>query len=843
MRKTFYTYISLFSCAGVGCYGFNQAGFQCIATNELSSRRMQIQKYNNKCIRDEGYIEGDIAHFSIKKRIFDEVAWWKENKGLMEVDVVIATPPCQGMSIFNHKKTPRDIVRNSLVIESLNLVREIRPKFFVFENVPAFMDTECIIGDDERCSIREAHNRILGGDYSFYADTINFKHYGSNSSRIRTLVIGVRKDLGQYISPIELFPDRTEERTLRETIGDLPSLNEMGEICSSDIMHSFRAYPEHMRAWIADLKEGESAFDNSDPQKRPHKIDKEGNRIENVNKTGDKYKRQIWDKCGLSIHTRNDQLASQNTVHPKDDRVFSIRELMRMMAIPETFAWSEKSYTELDALSFTEKKLFLKREEINIRQCIGEAVPTIVFFSIANNIVKFLNVKHCSDRYIRNIISHHSLEKFENLSAYIYAKGRKENSQKELSAATLSRIAELANNKRVENAAYYTGKNTLTEVFQHLPTFEKEEISILEPAVGSGNFIPFLLKKYSYAKAVHIDVMDTDAEALQIFCQLMSIMDIPDNVSIRIINDDFITHDFGDTRYDLIIGNPPYLKLSAKDEKLNKYKQITKIADANNLAAFFVMKSMNISDYFAFILPKNILCNSEYKNTRRAMSKKNIPVIIDFGESGFKGVHIETIFIIVNTQKRQGKTYVKSIPKGVNIYQKQSYITDKKLPNWVIYRNDSFDKVLDKKRFAVFSIFRDRQITRAVLSDKKGLWVIRSGNIPREGGRVEHVEGYDVYVNPDDVSDYEVMRYLERDDVFLVPNMTYYPRMVRKPRGVITNGSVGILAPKEGVFVSDEDIKYISGDEFENFYRVARNHATRSLNIDNVSIYYFCICK
>ena len=43
------TYISLFSSAGVGCYGFKQEKFQCIATNELISRRLQVQKDNNKC--------------------------------------------------------------------------------------------------------------------------------------------------------------------------------------------------------------------------------------------------------------------------------------------------------------------------------------------------------------------------------------------------------------------------------------------------------------------------------------------------------------------------------------------------------------------------------------------------------------------------------------------------------------------------------------------------------------------------------------------------------------------------------------------------------------------------
>ena len=180
MAKNELTYISLFSCAGIGCLGFSKAGFKCIATNELISRRLEIQKFNNKCEREEGYIQGDITLPETKELIFKEIQWWKENRKIDSVDVVVATPPCQGMSIFNHKKKDSDIVRNSLVIESLTLVNEIQPKFFVFENVPAFMETVCLIGDNERCSIREAHNRILGEDYVFYADTINFKLYGSD---------------------------------------------------------------------------------------------------------------------------------------------------------------------------------------------------------------------------------------------------------------------------------------------------------------------------------------------------------------------------------------------------------------------------------------------------------------------------------------------------------------------------------------------------------------------------------------------------------------------------------------------------------------------------------------
>lgn len=843
MAKKAFTYISLFSCAGVGCYGFKQAGFKCVATNELSSRRIAVQKYNHKCDRDEGYICGDITLDSTKELIFNEIKWWKENKHISEIDVVIATPPCQGMSIFNHKKNDRDIERNSLVIESLKLVKKIQPKFFVFENVPAFMDTECIVEGDKRCSISDAHQLLLADDYLYYADTINFKFYGSNSSRTRTLVIGVRKNLVQYISPIELFPDRKEEHTLREVIGDLPSLSRMGEISNTDIYHSFRAYPEYMRGWIAELGEGESAFDNADPSKRPYKIGKDGSIIQNVNKAGDKYKRQVWDKVGLSIHTRNDQLASQNTIHPSDDRVFSIRELMRMMTIPDDFEWSDLSCAVLSALPIERKRAFLKKEETNIRQCIGEAVPTAIFRSIAGNIQAFLSVKHYSDGYIRKIIKENSLNNVNTLLEYIKNSGRVSCQKEGLSVSTLSRVAELSNNSRVENAAYYTGKDTLTEVFQHLPSFEKEEIRILEPAVGSGNFIPFLIKKYAYAKTVIIDVMDTDEDALKIFNALLQLQVVPRNVYINVIQDDYITHDFSSLHYDLIIGNPPYLKLSTKSSNLGYYRKLQNDDICSNLAGFFISKSLNMGDYVALILPKNILCNAEYQITRARMANKRIVALLDFGETGFRGVHIETIFMVINTQSHPGKLLVKSIPRKEQLQQKQRYITDKKLPNWVIYRNDLFDSVLQNKRFSVFSAFRNRQITNGSVSECDGIWVVRSRNIPRDGKSIQHIDGYDMYIKQNEVKNQEVMKFLDRDDVYLVPNMTYYPRMIKKPRGILTNGSVAILIPNEGITVSESDIEYIASAEFEDFYRIARNHATRSLNIDNVSVKYFCVNK
>lgn len=50
------TYISLFSSAGVGCYGFKQEGFEYVATNEIIYRRLEIQRIN----KNQQYLENSI---------------------------------------------------------------------------------------------------------------------------------------------------------------------------------------------------------------------------------------------------------------------------------------------------------------------------------------------------------------------------------------------------------------------------------------------------------------------------------------------------------------------------------------------------------------------------------------------------------------------------------------------------------------------------------------------------------------------------------------------------------------------------------------------------------------
>lgn len=52
----------------------------------------------------------------------------------------------------------------------------------------------------------------LSSDYMLYDEIINFKNFGANSSRTRTLMIGVCKEFKDFISALEFFPDFKQEK-------------------------------------------------------------------------------------------------------------------------------------------------------------------------------------------------------------------------------------------------------------------------------------------------------------------------------------------------------------------------------------------------------------------------------------------------------------------------------------------------------------------------------------------------------------------------------------------------------------------------------------------------------
>ncbi|MFZ8199361.1 DNA cytosine methyltransferase [Alteromonas portus] len=814
------TYVSLFSSAGVGCFGLKELGFNCIVTAELLEKRLNIQKTNKKCKYETGYICGDLADENIHNQLYDEIAAYKAKENVKDIDLVVATPPCQGMSVANHKKN-EELGRNSLVVESIRVVSEQKPKFFVFENVRAFLKSICTDLDGVDKSIEEAIFANLSAEYLIETKILNLKNYGSNSSRTRTLVIGVRSDQ-KGITPLDLFPSYRPEKTLREVIGNLPSLKNMGEFSEDDIFHSFRPYKEEMYPWIKATPYGKSAFDNESDSLKPHKI-VNGEVVVNQNKNGDKYKRQLWERVAPCIHTRNDCLPSQNTVHPVDNRVFSIRELMLMMSIPNTFQWVPEDVVPKRSSSFEEKVKFRKKTEFNIRQCIGEAVPTGVMTEIGRNIQK-LTAPSLGKKQVADLIDQHSLRDTKKLRSFI------EKNWKKYTYQDMFKVCELANAKRLDTAAYYTDQEICFSAISRLPDLSSECVRILEPSVGVGSFLNQIIKKYQ-GKTLIIDCIDINRDSIEL-CQLLVEKYFKNlDVKFNFYNEDFLLWNT-DKTYDIVIGNPPYMKVK-NHELLVKYRTGVFNQVTNNIFSFFIEKCLKLGKFVSLIVPKALLNAPEYEKTRELLERYTLLHINDYNEKAFD-VKIETVSITVKKEKAQRNNSL-SIYSFLNkkfFVQQQKYIAHAYFNSWLLYRNEWFDAIFAKLEFGFFKVFRDRQITKQHTKDSGKYRVIKSRNIGH--GDIKNIDGYDCFI--DNLEPFAVKKFLDKN-VLIVPNLTYNPRAARLPKGCVVDGSAAILYSCQEF--KESDISYFSSDEFNKFYRIARNFGTRSMNIDSVSVKYF----
>lgn len=121
--------IDLFSGAGGLSLGIESAGFEVVISIEIDPVHSAIHNYNfPNCAN----ICRDISNVS------SEELWNILNdKDINEVDLLAGGPPCQGFSQmgYRHIEDPR----NKLVFEYVRVVRDIKPRYFIFENVPGIV--------------------------------------------------------------------------------------------------------------------------------------------------------------------------------------------------------------------------------------------------------------------------------------------------------------------------------------------------------------------------------------------------------------------------------------------------------------------------------------------------------------------------------------------------------------------------------------------------------------------------------------------------------------------------------------------------------------------------------
>ncbi len=411
---------------------------------------------------------------------------------------------------------------------------------------------------------------------------------------------------------------------------------------------------------------------------------------------------------------------------------------------------------------------------------------------------------------------------------------------KRLPVDCVYQTAEYLNPNRDSTAAFYTCTQICKRIMDELPDFDdKEHVTVLEPSAGAGNFIPFVAEKYKNKKLLELYLVDIDANELEIAKLIFETFfrEKYPNISIIYIHADYLKFSISVKKFDLVIGNPPYAKI--KDYKLqSEYKKNSKISKSVNLFVWFLEKAYKEGEWVSLIVPKSVLNAPEYDEIRNLLKQTKVSSIIDFGESGFKGVKIETINLIFSTNATPSTTHVLSITQKFDIIQPQDYITDSKYPSWLIYRSDTFDKTADSLLLGVFEVFRDRQIVNSMLFNSGKYRVLKSRNIGIN--QIIDIKGYDSYIS--DINELAVARFLNQPNIILVPNLSYTPRSCFLPQNTIANGSVALLTTKnKNIVITSEDLAFFATEEFRIYYRIARNFGTRSLNIDSNSVFYFGI--
>ena len=211
------TIFSLFTGAGGLDLGFAQAGFR---------TTLVVETDKACCDTFVANFHGDLK--SVNGPV-ENVSFSEDSPGLLEVafrgaefenrflqphpDVVIGGAPCQAFSVAGLQNP--DDPRGTLVGEFVRIVREVRPKAFVLENVPRLLTSTKPHAEAARLSVLALHD--VG--YSVTTHVLNARDFGIPQSRERVFFVGMMSPLPHLRASStdgHMFPHRTAGEVLRE---------------------------------------------------------------------------------------------------------------------------------------------------------------------------------------------------------------------------------------------------------------------------------------------------------------------------------------------------------------------------------------------------------------------------------------------------------------------------------------------------------------------------------------------------------------------------------------------------------------------------------------------------
>jgi DNA (cytosine-5)-methyltransferase 1 len=213
--------VELFCGVGGMTLGFEQAGFNVVAAFDSDKRNVEFHKLN--------FPHSQTFDNDISKLTGEEVLRLTKSQA-DSIDLLFGGPPCQGFSVIGRRREGDK--RNLLILHFARLVRELRPKYFVVENVRGLLYAY------SKKTLKSFLQRVRRSGYEVVEPiiTLDATEYGVPQKRHRAFILGYRKGSTPPAYPLPLSnPDeRLLSPTVNDAIGDLPDITAFDELLTND---------------------------------------------------------------------------------------------------------------------------------------------------------------------------------------------------------------------------------------------------------------------------------------------------------------------------------------------------------------------------------------------------------------------------------------------------------------------------------------------------------------------------------------------------------------------------------------------------------------------------------
>lgn len=240
-----------------------------------------------------------------------------------ECRLVAGGPPCQGFSL--QRRGNRVDVRNQLILQYARMIEEIRPAYFLMENVAGLLTKH------GTPFLYELQNRVIPLGYAIHLELLDTADYGVPQRRRRALLVGERitDDAGNFsFSNVE----RGRLSTVRDAIGDLPSPPEDGTV-HPEFANHFR----EGRLAAINIERIKHVPQGGGREHLPDHLQLACHRNNKGHRHMDVYGRLAWDEPSVTLTARFDSFTRGRFGHPVENRSITIREGARIQTFPDWF--------------------------------------------------------------------------------------------------------------------------------------------------------------------------------------------------------------------------------------------------------------------------------------------------------------------------------------------------------------------------------------------------------------------------------------------------------------------------------------------------------------------------